>query len=361
MKVVCMTTFTAIVLIFSPPAAWAECTTTPVIFNFGDSNSDTGGYAAAYGTSFSSPNGHTYFNQTSYRKCDGRLIIDFLCDSVKAEYMSSYLESLTPNFKTGVNFAVGSATVLSESNFFSLKAQLDEFRRFHARSIILHSEGITSMFGEEDFRNAVYLIDIGQNDITGAFSNHSKSKLEILQSIPSFITGIKAAIETMYRVGGRKFWVHNTGPAGCLPLMLAKHTVGHPRAEFDKAGCFKPLNDLAQEFNSQLYRLCEDLRAQLQNATVVYIDMYTIKYDLISNSPLYGFENPLMACCGGGGPPYNSNVTCGLPGFTVCGEDTKYISWDGVHYTDNSNSVFAARVATTNYSTPPVKLESFWC
>nr|GMD50461.1 GDSL esterase/lipase LIP-4-like [Ipomoea batatas] len=259
-------TSTTMLLLCSPLLATAIECQNPLIFNFGDSNSDTGGYAAAYGVYGGYPAGRKFFHR----------------------YMSSYLESLTPNFKTGVNFAVGSATVLSESNFFSLKAQLDEFRRFHACSLILHFEGITSMFGEEDFRNAVYLIDIGQNDITGAFSNHSKSKLEILESIPSFIAGIKAAIETMYRVGGRKFWVHNTGPAGFLPLMLAKHTVGHSRAEFDKAGCFKPLNDLAQEFNSQLYRLCEDLRAELQNATVVYIDMYTIKYDLISNSPLYG-------------------------------------------------------------------------
>nr|GMD92737.1 GDSL esterase/lipase LIP-4-like [Ipomoea batatas] len=215
------------------------------------------------------------------------------------------------------------------------------------------------MFGEDDFRNAVYLIDIGQNDITDAFKNHSQ--LEVLEMIPNFIAGINLAIRTMYDVGGRKFWVHNTGPAGCLPLKLATHKVGDPQAEFDKAGCLKSLNELAQEFNSQLHKLCEDLRAQLPNTTVVYVDMYTIKYDLISNSPLYGFQNPLMACCGGGGPPYNANIMCGKPGFNVCAEDTNYISWDGVHYTDNANSVFAARVATTNYSTPPVKLESFWC
>nr|GLL39843.1 GDSL esterase/lipase LIP-4-like [Ipomoea trifida] len=182
-------------LLCSPLLATAIECQNPLIFNFGDSNSDTGGYAAAYGVYGGYPAGRKFFHRSADRFSDGRIILDFYCDTVKAEYMSSYLESLTPNFKTGVNFAVGSATVLSESNFFSLKAQLDEFRRFHACSLILHFEGITSMFGEEDFRNAVYLIDIGQNDITGAFSNHSKSKLEILESIPSFIAGIKAAIE----------------------------------------------------------------------------------------------------------------------------------------------------------------------
>nr|GMD60573.1 GDSL esterase/lipase LIP-4-like [Ipomoea batatas] len=170
-------------------AAAIECQN-PLIFNFGDSNSDTGGYAASYGVFAGYPTGRKFFHRTADRFSDGRIILDFYCDTVKAEYMSSYFESLTPNFKTGVNFAVGNATILRESNFFNLHTQLTEF---HARSLILHSEGIKSMFGEDDFRNAVYLIDIGQNDITGAFSNHSQ--LEVLGMIPSFINGIKAAIE----------------------------------------------------------------------------------------------------------------------------------------------------------------------
>lgn len=51
----------------------------PVIFNFGDSNSDTGGFAAAMGYDFGYPYGRTFFNRATGRLCDGRLIIDFLC------------------------------------------------------------------------------------------------------------------------------------------------------------------------------------------------------------------------------------------------------------------------------------------
>nr|GLL39841.1 GDSL esterase/lipase LIP-4-like [Ipomoea trifida] len=56
----------------------------------------------------------------------------------------------------------------------------------------------------------------------------------------------------------------------------------------DEAGCFKPLNEVAKKFNSQLRNLCEDLRTEVNNATKVYVDMYTIKYDIISNFALYG-------------------------------------------------------------------------
>ncbi|KAF9601917.1 hypothetical protein IFM89_023981 [Coptis chinensis] len=47
------------------------------IFNFGDSNSDTGGFWAAFPAQ-SAPYGMTYFKKPSGRATDGRLIIDFL-------------------------------------------------------------------------------------------------------------------------------------------------------------------------------------------------------------------------------------------------------------------------------------------
>lgn len=50
----------------------------PAFFNFGDSNSDTGGLAAGVAFPLGPPNGQTYFHKPSGRFCDGRLIIDFL-------------------------------------------------------------------------------------------------------------------------------------------------------------------------------------------------------------------------------------------------------------------------------------------
>ncbi|MCI25801.1 early nodulin, partial [Trifolium medium] len=49
----------------------------PAIFNFGDSNSDTGGLAAAF-VQPPPPYGETYFNRPAGRFSDGRLIIDFI-------------------------------------------------------------------------------------------------------------------------------------------------------------------------------------------------------------------------------------------------------------------------------------------
>lgn len=50
----------------------------PAVFNFGDSNSDTGELVAALGDILDLPNGQTYFKTPSGRFCDGRLAVDFL-------------------------------------------------------------------------------------------------------------------------------------------------------------------------------------------------------------------------------------------------------------------------------------------
>lgn len=48
------------------------------IFNFGDSNSDTGGLAAAFPSTLYKPYGETFFHDPAGRFSDGRLIIDFI-------------------------------------------------------------------------------------------------------------------------------------------------------------------------------------------------------------------------------------------------------------------------------------------
>ena len=51
-----------------------------IIFNFGDSNSDTGGMAAVNGMNLNLPEGRTFFRRPTGRISDGRLVIDFICE-----------------------------------------------------------------------------------------------------------------------------------------------------------------------------------------------------------------------------------------------------------------------------------------
>ena len=64
----------------------------PAVFNFGDSNSDTGGLSAAFGQA-GPPAGETYFGAPAGRYSDGRLIIDFI--GTVFHYRSLHLLAIT--------------------------------------------------------------------------------------------------------------------------------------------------------------------------------------------------------------------------------------------------------------------------
>ncbi|XP_026435458.1 GDSL esterase/lipase At1g09390-like isoform X1 [Papaver somniferum] len=336
----------------------SQCTNHPVIFNFGDSNSDTGGISAGLGFTFGPPHGRAFFHTPNGgRLSDGRLVIDFLCEHIHTSYLTPYLQSLDPNFSNGANFAISGASTLPEYVPFSLDVQILQFRRFRSLSIELVSRGKKDFVNQQGFENALYTFDIGKNDLSGAFGYLSYN--QVVQRIPLFIAEIKSAIWSIYQNGGKNFWIHNTGPLGCLPQRLS--STNHSSGDLDQHGCLRTLNDAAKAFNEKLRALCEELRSAMKNATIVYTDIFAIKYDLIANSAKYGFQNPLMACCGYGGPPYNVNnkVGCGQTGYNVCAQGTKCISWDGVHYTEAANSFVASKILSTNYSTPKLKWDHF--
>ncbi|CAA0842276.1 GDSL esterase/lipase [Striga hermonthica] len=332
----------------------------PLIFNFGDSNSDTGGITAGLGLEFHYPYGRSFFRRPTGRASDGRLVIDFLCEHLDTKYLSPYLDSLESDFSNGVNFAVTGSCTLPKLRPFNLNIQILQFKHFYNRSVELHSKGHVNLVGKDDFKNALYTFDIGQNDLSGSFG--ALSYAETIERIPSFISEIRDALWAIYQLGGRNFWVHSTGPLGCLPREIALREKLN-NSNFDQYGCLKSLNDVAKAFNAELNALCEQLRSQMDNSKIVYVDVYSIKYDLIANSTSYGFKYPLMACCGYGGPPHNYvddfDKTCLGTRFSVCDEGTPYVSWDGVYYTEAANAIVALKILSTLYSSPPLKFDFF--
>ncbi|KAJ4956414.1 hypothetical protein NE237_013197 [Protea cynaroides] len=349
----------------SIPIGCAEqvCKRKAVIFNFGDSNSDTGGLAAGLGYNIILPYGRTFFHRPNGRLSDGRLVLDFLCENLTTNFLTPYLDSLGSHFTNGANFAVVGSSTLPKSVPFALDVQVKQFLHFKSRSLqIITSQlkGCSSrVVDDEGFLNALYMIDIGQNDLSDAFTRNV-SYDQVVQSIPSIQAQIKSAVKTIYEQGGKNFWIHNTGPLGCLPQKLS--LVPTTTEDFDPHGCIRSYNDVAQLFNRDLRVLCEEMRSEMAKATIVYVDIYSIKYDLIANSTKYGFQNPLMTCCGYGGPPYNYRIhlTCGQSGYMVCNEGIRSISWDGIHYTEAANAMIASKILSTDYSTPQLKL-NFFC
>ncbi|KAK2438473.1 GDSL esterase/lipase [Trifolium repens] len=309
MSYVIISTVLTLVIVSSCSVIEAKKCSFPAIFNFGDSNSDTGGLSAAFGQ-VRPPNGITFFHTPAGRYCDGRLVIDFLAQNLGLPYLSAYLESVGSNFSNGANFATAGSTIrpqnktLSQSGYspISLDVQLVEYSDFKARSIITRKKG--GVFKkllpkEEYFAKALYTFDIGHNDITAGY-NLDMTTEQVKAYIPDVLDQFSNVIKCIYKEGGRSFWIHNVGPIGCLAYMLDRYPMS--AAQTDKFGCAKPFNEVAQYYNDKLNKTVVQLREEVPKATIVYVDVYTVKYTLISHAQKYGFdEEAVIACCGHGG------------------------------------------------------------
>lgn len=92
--------------------------------------------------------------------------------------------------------------------------------------------------------------------------------------------------QKLYQLGARAFWIHNTGPIGCLPYSV---TYYRPKPEnMDESGCVLSHNKIAQEFNRQLREKVSRHKVQLPDAILIYTDIFSAKYNLISEAKKHG-------------------------------------------------------------------------
>ncbi|KAF8404089.1 hypothetical protein HHK36_008969 [Tetracentron sinense] len=362
----------SLILILNPAFASHNCDF-PAIFNLGDSNSDTGGLSAAFSPP-TPPYGETFFHMPVGRFSDGRLTIDFIAESLGLPYLSAYLDSVGSNFSHGANFATAASTIRLPENIipgggfspFYLEVQYEQFMQFKSRSQIIKKQGgiFTDLLPmEEYFSRALYTFDIGQNDLGAGFFGNMTVE-EVRASVPDIVSKFSVDVKSIYNLGGRSFWIHNTGPIGCLPYILANFPI--TSAQMDGAGCATPYNEVAQYFNQKLKEAIVQLRKDLLFAAITYVDVYSAKYSLISQPKKYGLEYPLIACCGYGGKyNYSDSVGCGgtisVNGSQVfvgsCERPSVRVNWDGIHYTEAANKLVFEQIVDGALCDPPVSLK----
>ncbi|KAL5990393.1 hypothetical protein ACLOJK_011293 [Asimina triloba] len=107
---------------------------------------------------------------------------------------------------------------------------------------------------------------------------HVNVECSDLASIPDIINQLFHAVQQLYLLGARTFWIHNTGPLGCLPLSV----IFCKGCDLQEIGCVKPQNDIALEFNRQLKDKVTYMRNLLPKAAFLYVDIYSAKHELIS-------------------------------------------------------------------------------
>ncbi|KAG5078545.1 hypothetical protein JHK82_057240 [Glycine max] len=119
-------------------------------------------------------------------------------DSMKFPFLNAYMDSVgLPNFQHGCNFAAAGSTILPATatsiSSFGFEVQVFQFLRFRAQSLqFLQVSGkkFDQYVPTEDyFEKGLYMFDIGQNDLDGAF--YSKTLDQILASIPTIYWNLK--------------------------------------------------------------------------------------------------------------------------------------------------------------------------
>ncbi|KAG2383933.1 GDSL esterase/lipase [Vigna angularis] len=287
------------------------------IYNFGDSNSDTGTFSAAFAMVFP-PNGQNFPGKFPTRNCDGRLIIDFICEELKMPYLSAYLDSIGSNFSYGANFAAGGSSI-QKTGFSPINfgLQISQFIQFKSRTMALYNE-----------------------------TSHTRVDAYLKSRLPKSINFSNA----LYTI--------DIGPIGCLPRknMMNKLTY----EDLDSAGCRKNENEIAQEFNNQLKDIVFELRKNFTNAIFTYVDVYSVKYELVKHARNQGFVNPKKLCCGTRSVSYfdcgRKKIKNGEEEYYKCKDASKYISWDGVHYSEAANKWLSTLIVNGSFSHPPLAI-----
>ncbi|XP_028783591.1 GDSL esterase/lipase 1-like [Neltuma alba] len=280
--------FSTVLCLIFPTLCWADSSPsrqqkqTP-LFIFGDSLSDPGNnnyinstsqYKANY-----SPYGISFFKYPSGRFSNGRLVPDFITEYAELPLIPPYLQPGYHRYTDGANFASGGAGVVN------LKTQLEHFKDVEGR--------LRKKLGDAEarklFSRAVYLVNIGSNDYIFPLAlNSSIIKLHPQQYVRMVIGNLTSVIKEIHGIGGRKFWVPNLAPFGCIPAMR----VGN--------NCSEEANALAKLHNQELPKMLQKLETQLKGFKYSTSDFYGFLLDMSNFPSKHGLKEGKMACYVGG-------------------------------------------------------------
>ncbi|CAL4962663.1 unnamed protein product [Urochloa decumbens] len=332
------------------------------VFGFGDSLTDTGNFLLSVPDDFPDPArnlpyGQTFFGRPSGRYSDGRNLLDFFAEAFGLPFVPPYLGG--GDFEYGANFAVGGATALNGSFFrergveptwtpHSLGEQMQWFKK------LLQSIALSETERSGIMSNSLFFVgEVGGNDYNHLIVR-DKSLDELHELVPNVVGAISSAITDLISLGAKKLVVPGNFPIGCVPLYLSIFPSQKEDYYDEQTGCIKWLNEFAEYHNRMLQEELEKLRNLYPDVSIIYADYYGASLNIFQAPLKFGFTVPLNACCGSDAP-YNCSpaILCGTPGSTVCSDPSKYISWDGLHFTEASYKVVIQGVLG-GYAIPPL-------
>ncbi|KAI3818431.1 hypothetical protein L1987_12238 [Smallanthus sonchifolius] len=349
--------FFVILMLLRSSCVYANGCYTSVI-SFGDSLADTGNLkqlASDYNQVvrfFLPPYGENFFNQSTGRCSNGRLIIDFLAESLGLPLVPPFLQDNGSDnkeaFKHGVNYAVAGATALDPRGIVdplantSLVIQLAWFKQ-SLPSICGNYSNCRNFIGQ----SLILVGEIGGNDYNYPLLM-GKSIEEIESLVPLVIDTIISATNDLIEMGAKSLVVPGNFPIGCSAKYLT--FCGSEDEEYDPiTGCLIRLNEFAKYHNKLLQAKLNQVQELHPNVNIIYADYYNAAMPIYRFPYKFGFTNgALKACCGGEGR-YNVDlsVRCGDASAIVRDEPDTYVSWDGMHLTEAAYRIISKNLFST--------------
>ncbi|CAM6106092.1 unnamed protein product [Calypogeia fissa] len=309
----------------------------PAIFAFGDSMIDPGNnnFIQSLAKANILYNGIDFPLGPSGRFCNGRTVLDVICDIFQVPYLPAYLDPQTNGSRIlgGVNYASGAAGILDDTgaNFIetvTMDQQIGYFR---------HTlDDLNQQLGEEEARErlskSLLFVEIGNNDFINNYflSSSNTSQLHTAAEFNSvLINRMAAQLSDLYGLGFRKVFVSGVGPVGCIPHQLALAQTPQ---------CVQPINHQVQDFNNGLMALLDQLTGTLPGVTFTFGNTFGSLMSIIADPAAHGFQVANEGCCGSG--LYRGQFPCQMTA-SVCFNRNQYVFWDPYHTTEAANVILA--------------------
>ena len=276
------------------------------VYVFGDSLSDNGNLAEAfYRQNF--PNPPSYHDSFT----NGPVAAERLANAVGL--------TLTPSlFVTGfrdVNNLFGGAAFVPGTNYAvagAVAAGAPLFGGIPGANLPNQVTAYTARAGGVADPNALYIVDIGGNDVRNA-ALRSLGTAGIVNGVSAEV----AAVATLAAEGAKKILVVNVPNVGVIPEFTQ-----------DNAPLAAAATTLSQQYDALLSSQLAAL-ALPAGTSLTQFDLYSFNSNVLANAAAYGFTNTTDRCFTGTPLTAAATPACGTNGANI----DAYIYWDAIHPT----------------------------